>query len=574
MDFKITGGNANAKIEILNKAEKDGILTFDVKMTLPEKAIPERFQINWNFPIHDCYSTWGPAMGGNRDLRPNWGKKRTDSRLAGWMPVHQIISVTGKNRMAIAVSDAKTPMAILTGVCEETAELECRIEFFTNLVAPISEYTATVRMDFRDIAYYDSLYDVTEWWEKECGYTPAFVPEYAKLPMNSLWYSYHQRLVPDEIIRECKISKELGMDTVIIDDGWQTDDNSRGYAYCGDWEVATSKIPDMKKFVEDIHATGMKIMIWYSVCFMGKYAKNYDKYKDMLLGDKRYNGAFDVLDPRYKEVRDFLIGLYVNAVKDWNLDGLKLDFIDCFRLVDPSEEKDDRRDIDSVEDATDVLMTDIMKALTAIKPDIMIEFRQTYVGPAIRKYGNMLRVGDCPNDAVKNRQEIVNLRFTSGKTAVHSDMIMWNVNEPVESAAQQVTNILYSVPQISVKLETLPEDHKKMLKFYLSFWRENRDTLLDGKLLAANPESCYSLVCTEKDGKAVFTAYTDAVIDMKAYTEASAVNSTRYKSLIIKNAEGKSYRVVNCMGEEFAKGTIDGKLCEVEVPLSGVVFVK
>ena len=80
MDFKITGGNANAKIEILNKAEKDGILTFDVKMTLPEKAIPERFQIEWDFPIHDCYSTWGPSIGGNRDLRPNWGKKRTDSK--------------------------------------------------------------------------------------------------------------------------------------------------------------------------------------------------------------------------------------------------------------------------------------------------------------------------------------------------------------------------------------------------------------------------------------------------------------------------------------------------------------
>jgi len=490
------------------------------------------------------------------------------------MPIHQIVSVTGRNRMAIALSDAKTPTAILTGVCEETAELECRIEFFTNLVSALSEYIATVRFDFRDIPYYDSIYDVVEWWEKDCGYTPAYVPEYAKLPMNSLWYSYHQRLVPEEIIRECKLSKELGMDTVIVDDGWQTDDNNRGYAYCGDWEVATSKIPDMKKFVEDVHATGMKIMIWYSVCFMGCYAKNYDRFKDMLLGDKRYNGKFDVLDPRYKEVRDFLVELYVNAVKDWNLDGLKLDFIDQFRLIDSSGEKDERRDTESVEDATDILMTDIMKALTAIKPDIMIEFRQMYVGPAIRKYGNMLRVGDCPNDAVKNRQEIVNLRFTSGKTAVHSDMIMWNINEPVESAAQQVTNILYSVPQISVKLETLPEDHKKMLKFYLSFWRENRETLLDGKLLAANPESAYSLVCSEKDGKAVFTAYTDSVIDMAAYNEASAVNSTRYKSLIIKNAEGKAYRVVNCMGEELSSGKIDGKLCEIDVPLSGIIFVK
>ncbi len=574
MNFKITGGNANAKIEILNKAEKDGILTFDVKMTLPEEAIPERFQIEWDFPIHDCYSVWSPSNSGKRDLRPDWGKSRTDSRLAAWMPLHQIVSVNGRNRMAISHSDAKTPTAILSGVCEETAELSCRIEFFTNLVSPLSEYTATVRLDFRDIPYYDAIYSAVQWWEDECGYTPAYVPDYARLPMNSLWYSYHQRLVPDEIIRECKLSKGIGMDTVIVDDGWQTDDNNRGYAYCGDWEVATSKIPDMKKFVEDVHATGMKFMIWYSVCFMGKYAKNFDKFKDKLLGDKSYNGEFDVLDPRYKEVRDFLINLYVNAVKDWNLDGLKLDFIDQFRLIDTSGKKDDRRDTESVEEATDILMTDIMKALTAVKPDIMIEFRQTYVGPAIRKYGNMLRVADCPNDAIKNRQEIVNLRFTSGKTAVHSDMIMWNINEPVESAAQQIASVLYSVPQISVKLETLPEDHKKMLKYYLSFWRENRETLLDGKLLAANPESCYSLVCTEKDGKAVFTAYTDSLIDMADYNESATVNCTRYNSLVIKNADGKSYRVVNCMGEELENGTISGNLCEISVPLSGIIFVK
>lgn len=574
MNFKITGGNEGAVITIENEREENGIYLADVKMVLPKETTPELFRLEWNFPIHDCYSVWSPSNSGNRDLRPNWGKRRTDSRLAAWMPLHQIVSVTGRNRMAIALSDAKTPTAILTGVCEETAELECRIEFFTNLVSPLSEYTATVRMDFRDIPYYDAIYDVSEWWEKECGYTPASVPEYAKLPMNSLWYSYHQRIVPEEIIRECKLSKELGMDTIIVDDGWQTDDNSRGYAYCGDWEVSRSKIPDMRKFVDDIHATGMKVMIWYSVCFMGSLAKNYDRFKDKLLGDKSYNGKFDVLDPRYKEVRDFLINLYVNAVKDWNLDGLKLDFIDQFRLIDASGKKDERRDTESVEEATDILMTDIMKALTAVKPDVMIEFRQTYVGPAIRKYGNMLRVGDCPNDAVKNRQEIVNLRFTSGKTAVHSDMIMWNVNEPVEAAAQQVTNILYSVPQISVKLETLPEDHKKMLKYYLSFWRENRETLLDGKLLAANPESAYSLVCSEKNGKAVFTAYTDSVIDMSAYSEAASVNCTRYGALIIKNAKGKSYRVVNCMGEELANGKIEGKLCEIEVPLSGIIFVK
>ena len=61
------------------------------------------------------------------------------------------------------------------------------------------------------------------------------------------------------------------------------------------------------------------------------------------------------------------------------------------------------------QDAIDVLMTDVTETLRAINSEVLIEFRQPYVGPAIRKYGNMLRVADCPNDAICNRQDIVNL---------------------------------------------------------------------------------------------------------------------------------------------------------------------
>ena len=152
----------------------------------------------------------------------------------------------------------------------------------------------------------------------------------------------------------------------------------------------------------------------------------------------------------------------------------------------------------------------------------------------MRKYGNILRVTDCPGDALHNRQDVVNLRLTSGNTAVHSDMIMWNREDTVERAALQFANILYSVPQVSMKIATLPDDHKKMLAFYLAFWREHRDTLIGGKILAAAPECAYSLVCAEKDGKAIFTAYTDTVIDCTAYGEVIAVNASRSKTLILK----------------------------------------
>ncbi len=570
IDYRIKGGNTGAKIFVDNERNCDGILLFDVNLVLENEAVPEEFCISFSIPAVDAYSVWSPSVRFDRHLGPNWSKRVTTSRLASWMPLHAIVSSSGRNRTLVAISDAKTPTSLGTGICEEDACVQWDIKFFTIPVAPLKEYKATVRIDERDIAYYDAIYDAVAWWEKDCGYVPAYVPESAKMPMNSLWYSYHQKLSVDEILEECRLSKKLGMDTIIVDDGWQTDDSNRGYQFCGDWEVAKTKIPDMKEFVKKVHETGMKIMIWFSVPFMGTGAKKYEHFKDMLLNGK---GNVFALDPRYKEVRDYLTGMYAHAMKEWDLDGLKLDFIDAFRLEGKSLEYDPRRDYQSLEDAVDVLMTEVSDTLRKINPEALIEFRQTYVGPAIRKYGNMLRVMDCPNDAICNRQDVVNLRFTSGNTAVHSDMIMWHHDDTVQSAALQFVSLLYSVPQISVKLAKICEEHKKMLEFYLAFWRQNREILLEGKILAANPESGYSIVCAEKCGDAIFTAYTDTVIDCRAYKNIIAVNSSRSASLILKGAKGKSYKCVDCMGNVLDSGSVDSALFEVNVPVAGMVSI-
>ena len=574
MDFEIIGGNSGARIYIDNERGEDGVLLFDVHLELVEEAIPEPFSISFSIPDVDIYSVWSPSIRGERHLGPLWHKRTTESRLASWMPVHALVSMAGRNRMTVALSDAKTPTSLRTGVREEDARIYWLINFFTIPIASIKEYTATVRVDTRDIPYYDAIYDTVSWWENECGYRPAYVPEHAKLPMNSLWYSYHQMLDVEDIVKECKLSKAIGMDTVIVDDGWQTDDNNRGYKFCGDWEVAESKIPDIKEFVNRVHETGMKIMLWFSVPYAGIESKIYNRFNDMLLDQSGNGRTHFSLDPRYREVRDYLIGIYAKAVGEWGFDGLKLDFIDRFSLKGSSFEYDERRDYHSLEDAVDALMTEVTDTLRKLNPEVLIEFRQTYVGPAIRKYGNMLRVGDCPNDAILNRQGIANLRLTSGKTAVHSDMVMWNREDTVESAALQLASILYSVPQISMKLDGLPEDHKRMLEFYLSFWRENRDVLIGGKLLAANPESVYSLVCSEKDGKAIFTSYTDPFIDCGAYSEVIAVNASRHSSLIFSGAVGKSFRTLDCMGNTIAEGRISENLIKIDVPLCGMVEIK
>lgn len=573
MNFTVQTKNETAKIEISELYEKNGVKFFDVTYSTPEEQVPQPFKVLFDLPDIDCYSVFSPMIFREKHHKgPNWGKRVTTSRLASGMPVHQLLSADGKNRYTFAIDDAKTPTSIGTGTHEETARVFVAIEFFSQPTASIKSYKATVRFDDRDIPYYDSIYDTTAWWENECGYTPAYVPEHARLPMNSLWYSFHQKLDPDEIVKQCELSKPLGMDTVIVDDGWQCADNNRGYAYCGDWEVCTEKIPDMKNLVDRVHETGMKFMLWYSVPWMGKFSKNYERFSTMLL-DGNYTDRWAALDPRYKEVRDFIVGIYKNAVLDWGLDGLKLDFIDSFKLAGKSLEYDERRDISSLEEAVDTLMKEVADTLTAINPDILIEFRQTYVGPTIRKYGNMMRVFDCPADAIRNRTESVSLRYTCGKTAVHSDMLMWNYDDTVEAAAMQFVGALYTVPQVSVLIDKLSDEHYKMVKYYLSFWREHREILIDGKLTANNPESMYSSITSALDSKAVVTLYADRVIDT-VYDYLVAVNATPKDTIFVKGYNGREYTVVNCMGEEVAKGKVTADIFEVAVPMCGMVTIK
>ena len=179
-----------------------------------------------------------------------------------------------------------------------------------------------------------------------------------------------------------------------------------------------------------------------------------------------------------------------------------------FRGADPAiAENYAGRDILSLPLAVDTLLSDVMARLRKLKPEILIEFRQSYIGPAIRKYGNMFRAADCPADVLSNRVRTLDLRLLSGNTAVHSDMLEWNMSTPVESAALQILNILFSVPQISIRFADLPEDHRKMVRFWLDFARDNKDVLLKGELFPYHPELNYPLVIAKNDAKQVAAVY-------------------------------------------------------------------
>lgn len=571
--FLISNQNPNTHLQITEQWEEVGIHYALLQLVCEEPTVPQTFSMSFSLPVGDMHSIWSPQTDANgmRKLGPNWNKKVTQSRFAHGLPLHGVLAANGHNRMTVALSDVKTPLSLATGISEERAELECKLTFFTQLTVPIREYRAVVRIDLRDIPFYECIPDAVTWWETRWGLQPDPAPEAAKEPVNSLWYSLHQQQFSHDILRQCRLSAPYGLKTVILDDGWQTEDNNRGYAYCGDWELATAKIPDMRALVDEIHSLGQRVMLWYSMPYVGIHSKSFALFDGKYLSFDARRGVA-CLDPRYACVRQYLVDQYENAVRGWDLDGLKLDFVNAFRLTPETPIQDPAWDIPSLEEAIEQLLTDVKVRLARLKPDILLEFRQGYIGPAMRRFGNMLRVGDCPRDALCNKTAILDLRLTSGSTPVHSDMLMWHPDEPVESAALQLASMLFSVPQISMRLDELPEAHKQMLGFYLDFWRANRRLLLEGKLTLWAPEAFYSKARASLDGRDLTVLYTDSVVIRDA-DRATVVNCGPERTVYLDGFAGQTYRVVNCMGQETAHGVLDS-LSTVTLPGAGILLTE
>ena len=528
----------------------------------------------WAMPLVDIQYEWYPRCGKNRSLRIDWmGPEK--SRISSGAPVFCFYNAAGRSRFTMALSDVLTEIDSSLGVHEENGTLACKVEIPLDRTGLTHEYSVTLYRDYDDISLAEALRRVSLWWEKDCGLTPMPVPEAARLPLYSAWYSFHQATYAPEIEAECALAAKLGIKAVIVDDGWQTVDGSRGYAYCGDWRPAPEKIPDMAAHVRRVHELGMKYILWYSVPFVGEHSEHFNEFKDKLVKFHAQHGA-GVLDPRYPEVRQYLISTYENALRDWDLDGFKLDFIDSFGATSYAPAPAPGMDYITLEDGVLRLMTDVMNALKAIKPDILIEFRQSYIGPAMRTYGNMFRVGDCPADPINNRVGVIDLRLLSGDTAVHSDMLMWHRDDAVENAARQVLSVIFGVMQVSVRLEDIPEDHLKMVTFWCDFMEKHR-ALLAAPMEVESPENLYPIARTRLGDEEAIAVYDRHVVTLSDAPTAYLFNATADDFLVLRAEEAKERTacLFNCMGEAAGEIKLPAqRVTELRIPVCGFAILR
>ncbi len=548
--------------------------TFDV-----EKQ-EEEIQIRWDLPANDMQYLWTP--GHQHGIQPLWGNRDITSYATMQAPVLSVFNNNNINKMTFALSDALNEVRMTCGVIEETAHMENWVIVHPSAFENLEQYKVELIIDLRDVPYWNSLSDISDWWASIDDYKPMQVPDIAKMPMYSTWYSFHQQLDVAEVISECKLAKQIGCEAVIVDDGWQTLDNKRGYKYTGDW--IPERIPNMKAFVDSIHAIDMRFLLWYSVPFVGEASEASKQFKGKFLTKR---GDAFVLDPRYPDVREYIVNTYLTALKQWGLDGFKFDFVDNFKVYpnhkqyqpENFEELSKQMDYQNVNVATDKLLTDITQTLTAEKSDILIEFRQRYIGPLMRKYGNMFRAGDCPYGLWENRLRTTNVKLIAGNTATHSDMIMWHSEESAEVAALQLLNVMFSVPQISVKMHLYPQEHFTMLNFWVPFWTEHQHVLLEGDFEAYYPNLNYPILIGKNNDTIVVGIYSPShlipINSEHAPKEINIMNASGQTKVVIdfiKDFGNYTYKVFDCFGNEQDNGIVklDGvKL--FKVPKAGLL---
>ena len=544
--------------------EKNGILTFHYTFQPDATAVdgfPERIQLSssslpyirfrMTFPSLGILGTWMADSGFSKNIRADWAHGQ-EINLSHSAPVVCFFDGDDNNCLTLALGEASRDVLLFPGIHEENGEM--LLEAAVLLSEPLLEnYSLSIRLDGRSLPFSQVLREVSAWWDQEFPDAPMPVPTEARIPMYSTWYSYHQDISDEALSLEYEEAEHLGMKAVIIDDGWQTSDNHRGYGYCGDWETAPAKFPNFAAHVEKIHSHQMKCLLWYSVPFVGRYSRIWDRFSGKLLhyDEEQHCGT---LDPRYPEVREYLISVFEKGMKEWKLDGFKLDFIDSFRTYPDTPAFSAPMDHTEIQDAVYTLMLQISRRLQELNPSLLIEFRQNYIGPQMRRFGNIFRVGDCPLSGLNNRVGITDLNLISGNTAIHSDMLMWHKEESPKDVAIQLINCLFATLQISVRLKEQTPEQKKVLTHYLNFSSTYREVLQNGTFRAHEPLALYPFLEAFNEKIWIGAVYQkDRIIrcpELSARQENILFNGTRGQEMTLSfSAPGLfSIQICDCFG--------------------------
>jgi alpha-galactosidase len=478
--------------------------------------------VEWIVPISDMH---GLYFGGNPRTEPAylpfWKTNKQICANTG-VPYIALIHRNGENRAAFGSFDQLTETSLTAELSEATRSYHFRIQKPANKATsgqsiPVNGrreeifFVSKARQPWPEVLqHYVRLNDQATQPET------IPVPAHAFDPVFCSWTAIHHDVSHEWIMRNARVAAELGFRTWITDDGWFIEKGQfANYSRAGDWLPNTRKFPDFKSHVRMVQDQGFRYILWVSPFMVGKDSDAARRYAHLLTTGPEHLG-FNNLSPWHAETRHVIGNLLERLVRDYNLDGLKIDFLDAVAIDSVRKEGADDA---TLGESFYHLLKDVTARLLSINPDLLIEFRNTYANLASRSYANIYRSSDVPINFSLNRWQAVMLRLLTPDRAIHMDPALWHPSESDENVAAHLINLIVTVPMVSIELDQYPQAHLDLIRYWVGFYNAHRDTIIHGEFKPVLWQSSIPAIYFQDKKETIIGLYEDIPLSLDGAIE-------------------------------------------------------
>lgn len=503
----------------------------------------EELRFEWTVPVVDMHALY---FGGNPRTEltylPFWDIEKTVSANQGF-PFLALLQRGGENRFAFGLADQLSETQLQGHLSELT-----RCYHFT--VRKPGHGGVKVTGRYQEVLFVSRQ---RQPWPEVLGRYRAVVEATnaePALPVSAgdfapvfcSWTAIHHDVSHEWVMRQAPLAAELGFGTWLTDDGWFIESGRfADYSRAGDWEPCTSKFPDMREHVAAVQRLGLRYVLWVSPFMVGTESKAARAYRHLLIpGGERQR--FDNLSPWEPETKEIVTELLVRLVRDYGLDGLKIDFIDSVRSQNGRPPGADGAGLG---ERLYRILAEAVDALRAIQPEVMIEFRNPYANLASRRYANLYRSSDVPLNFTLNRWQAVMLRLLTPDRAVHLDPALWHPDDTDENVAVHLINCLVGVPMVSIELDRYPRSHVELIRHWIGFYNRHRQTFVGGGFRPVLGLGHVPAVRFAGDGEEIVALYDDVPVTLQPTPWTAILNaSTRPYVDVSGDGPKGDYRMV------------------------------
>lgn len=412
-----------------------------------------------------------------------------------FIPVICDYALSGENRLLAGLADHKPLTRVSQQVLIEHPMRNLRLTFSRE--RPRGSFRETLILGLQKKPWSEIVQEYFKLCKKLSHIEVLSAPAWAHEPVWCSWYAYVTEHKQRDIENELPALREAGIRTVLIDAVWfgpyDFSDERWLFNRMGDFEPNLKEWPDMKGLVEKIHRAGMKAILWCAPLWVGPQSKAWKQMgKFCVLDGKKRLGR---LCPNCPESIDHARKIVGRLMRDFDLDGLKIDFMDHVepRCSDPHHNHSQN----DFGEAMDCFMAEIREEIREINPQAVIEYRVRYSNLVTLAHANAQRGNDSPYDADYIRRQNVYLRmFGDKRQAVWSDYLYWHPDESLENISLRIGQMIFSggVPTYSIRYSAASPKHKQITKQWNQFYLEHKDNLRRAKLQIHSADSAYSVL--------------------------------------------------------------------------------